>query len=30
MIEAVYNAPRPPPPIGFGGDEQDWLLYQHQ
>jgi len=29
MIQAVYNAPRPPPPVGFGSDEQDWLLYQH-
>ena len=28
LEEAVQNAPRPPAPIGFGSDEQDWLLYQ--
>jgi hypothetical protein len=29
MIEAVFNAQRPPTPTTFGSDEQDWLLYQH-
>lgn len=27
---AVRNAPRPAAPVGFGSDEQDWLLYQRE
>lgn len=30
MIQAVYNARRPPTPTTFGSDEQAWLLYQHE
>jgi hypothetical protein len=29
LIKAVFDAPRPPPPIGFGGDQQNFILYQH-
>jgi hypothetical protein len=29
LIKAVYNAPRPPPPTGFGSDQQNFVLYQH-
>jgi hypothetical protein len=30
LIKAVYDAPRPPPPIGFGSDQQNFVLYQHE